>query len=297
MVQFMRRFRTEKDCLEYLMEYRWANGFTCPHCKNPKGWTMKRGLFHCSSCQKQTSVTAGTVLHNTRIPLQSWFLAMWFICTQKKGVSAADLQTELGLGCYKSAWLMMQKLRQAMVRLEREKLQNEAEVDETYLGATEANVRGRELIEKALIVIAVELNGRKIERIRLRHIPDASANSLCGFITDCVEADAVIHTDAWKGYSPLEKAGYKHQITSIKGDERVALECFPNVHLVASLLKRWVLSTYQGRVEHKHLQHYLDEFVFRFNRRKSKHVGKIFHSLVEQLFTHQAKTYDEIVSE
>ncbi len=296
MVQFMRRFRTEKDCEKYLWEFRWENGFTCPHCKNIKGWVTKRGLFHCTACQKQTSVTAGTALHKTRVPLQSWFLAMWFICTQKKGMSASDLQRELGLGSYRTAWLMFQKLRQSMVRSGREKLQNVVEVDETYLGGTEENVRGRALVGKALIVIAVELNGKKIERIRLRHVPDASANSLCGFIVDCIEPGAMIHTDAWKGYAPLEKLGYQHKSTPIKGNEEIASECFPHVHLVASLLKRWLLSTYQGKVGHKHLQHYLDEFVFRFNRRKSAHTGLIFHRLMEQLFTHQALTYKEIIS-
>ena len=170
-----------------------------------------------------------------------------------------------------------------MVRLGRESLSDGVEVDETYLGASESGVHGRQLVGKALVVIAVELAGAKVGRVRLRHVPDGSTSSLIGFIKDVVEPGATVHTDGWQGYARLSKAGYAHRVTPTRGDGELAVEVFAHVHLVASLLKRWLGATHQGNVSPKHLQPYLDEFAFRFNRRRSRHVGKIFHRLAEQL--------------
>lgn len=253
------------------------------------------GTIFCAACRRQTSLTAGTILHNTRVPLRGWLLAMWLVCTQKTGLSAAGLQRELGLGSYRTGWLMLQKLRQAMVRLGRESLGGSIEVDETYLGASESGVHGRQLVGKALVVIAVELAGAKVGRVRLRHVPDGSASSLVGFVEGVVEAGAMVHTDGWQGYAGLSKAGYAHRVTPTRGDGALAVDVFPHVHLVASLLKRWLGATHQGNVSPKHLQPDLDEFAFRFNRRRSKHVGKIFHRLAEQLFLRQAHTYRQII--
>jgi transposase-like protein len=251
--------------------------------------------MYCRRCQRQTSVTAGTILHNSRTPARKWFVGVWLLCTQKTGVSAKTLQRELKVG-YKTAWLILQKLRGAMVRSERSPLSGLAEVDETYVGAAEPGVGGRQLMGKALVVIAVELDGRKVGRIRLRQVPDASGKSLVGFIADCVEKGAAVHTDDWSGYRGVAEAGYGHRITPILDDPERALKFFPHVHLVASLLKRWLGATHQGGVQKQHLQGYLDEFTFRFNRRRSRHVGKIFHRLVEQLVVHKAKSYKEIVA-
>lgn len=296
LIEFMRMFATEEACVEYLNHVRWPEGFVCPACEGSTGWPTARGTIFCGGCQRQTSLTAGTILHKTRQPLRAWFLAMWLVCTQKTGLSAKGLQRELGLSSYQTAWLMLQKLRQAMVRLGRDSLSGSVEVDETYLGGKEEGVHGRALLGKALVVIAVELSGRQIGRIRLRHVPDASGKSLVGFVSDCVEPGTKVHTDGWPGYAGLDQEGYRHKISPISGSGESANEVFPHVHLVASLLKRWLRATHQGNVSAKHLQRYLDEFAFRFNRRRSRHIGKLFHRLAEQLVLRQAQTYQEITN-
>ena len=294
LVEFTQRFVTEEACVSYLAAVRWSEGFVCPACGGRKGWTTNRKTFYCAACRHQTSLTAGTILHKSQLPLRSWFLGMWLMCTQKTGLSAKGLERALGLGSYKTAWLMLQKLRQAMVRIGRDTLTGTVEVDETYVGGEETGVGGRQLVGKALVAIAVELEGKKVGRIRLRHVPDASGKSLVGFIADCVGKGAKVHTDDWNGYNSVPEAGYTHRVTPVLGDPKRALKYFPHVHLVASLLKRWLGATHQGRVTGKHLQRYLDEYAFRSNRRRSEHVGKLFHRLVEQLVLLQAKTYPEI---
>jgi len=294
LLEFLDRFATDEACLEYLCQVRWPEGVYCPQCSSRHGWPTERGTWFCGGCRRQTSPTAETILHGLRTPMRKWFLAVWLLCTQKTGVSAKTLQRELTIG-YKTAWLMLQKLRQATVRAERSPLSGTVEVDETYVGGTESGVGGRELVGKALVAIAVELEGKKVGRVRLRHIPDASGASLVGFLNDCVAKGSLVRTDDWNGYNGVEAAGFAHRVIPIHGDRERAQRFFPHVHLVASLLKRWLGATHQGRVQKPHLQAYLDEYAFRFNRRRSMHVGKIFHRLVEQMVIHKAKTYREIV--
>jgi transposase-like protein len=295
LLEFLDRFGTNEACLEYLRTIRWPEGFRCPACGSCDGWATARGTMYCRGCDRQTSPTAGTILHNSRTPIRKWFLAVWLMCTQKTGVSARTIQRELKVG-YKTAWLILQKLRHAMVREERNLLTGTVEADETYVGGEESGVGGRQLVGKALVAIAVELDGKRLGRIRLRHVPDASGNSLVGFIADYVVKGAKVHTDDWNGYNGLRQAGYAHRVTPIHGDPQRALKFFPHVHLVASLLKRWLGATHQGAVQKQHLQAYLDEYTFRFNRRRSAHVGKIFYRLIEQMVVHKGKSYKQIVN-
>ena len=280
LVAFRERFSSESACLDYLAALRWPDGFMCPGCSGREARRTGRGLFECRQCRRQTSVTAGTVFHNTRKPLTLWFEAMWHITSQKYGANALGLQRALGLGSYHTAWEWLHRLRRAMVRSGREPLSGLVEVDETYVGGERSGKRGRGAEHKALVAIAVEDKGKKsksgkgIGRIRLQHVPDASAQSLCGFIDAHVRTGSCIRTDGWISYEPLVGTGYHHLIV---GSRELTI-----AHLVASLLKRWLLGTYQGAVQFHHLAYYLDEFTFRFNRRASRSRGKLFYRLVQQ---------------
>ncbi len=292
--EFDERFSREATCRDYLARLRWPNGFVCPDCGHNRGWTNVRNDIQCAKCGHQTSLTAGTIFEGTRKPLRHWFKAMWWVTTQKTGGSACGLQRILGLRSYQTAWTWLHKLRRAMVRPGREKLSSEVEVDDAFVGGVEEDVAGRGSLEKARIVVAVEVESKRLGRIRIRHISDFSARSLIPFVEENVEPGSAVRTDGWTGYQGLK--GYKHVVRVI-GDRKRASKLFPSVHRVISLLKRWLLGTHQGRVTAKHLQRYLDEFVFRFNRRKSRHVGKIFFRLAQQGAGTEPVSYREVVTQ
>jgi transposase-like protein len=295
LTEFDAQFASEEACREYLFKLRWPDGFRCPGCDGNKSWPSRGGRRECARCGHQCSVTAGTIFQDTRTPLRLWFQAMWWMTTQKNGASALGLQRVLGLKQYQTAWTWLHKLRSAMVRPGRDLLSGRVEVDESYLGGLEEGLRGRLTESKALVIVAAQEDGRGIGRIRLRLIPDASAESLCRFILESVSAGSLIHTDGWQGYSSLESKGYVHQATVLKGKKEAASDLLPRVHRVISLLKRWLIGTHQGAVSHKHLDYYLDEFTFRFNRRRSASRGKLFYRLVQQAVSVEPSTYDEIV--
>ncbi len=294
LVQVESRFGSEQACWDYLVKLRWPEGFVCPRCGGRTAWTTTRRLFVCATCQHQTSVTAGTIFQDRRKPLTLWFRAIWWITTQKHGASALELQRVLGLGSYVTAWTWLHKLRRAMVRPGRERLQGRVELDEVFVGGIEEGVRGRQTETKALVAVACEERGKGIGRIRMRRIPDASAASLEAFLAEAVEPGSVVHTDGWDGYSGLTTKGYRHRVT-VAETPRLASLLFPRVHLVASLLKRWLLGTHQGAVSYTHLDYYLDEFVFRFNRRTSRSRGKLFQRLVEQALAVDPVPYKKLV--
>jgi transposase-like protein len=289
------RFSREQDCRDYLFRLRWPEGFRCSRCRETKAWPLRTGHWQCASCGHQTSVTAGTIFQDTRTPLTGWFRAMWWVTSQKNGVSALGLQRVLGLGSYQTAWAWLHKLRRAMVRPGRDRLSGRVEVDETYLGGLEKGARGRQTESKALIVVAAQEDGKGIGRIRMRRIPNASARSLVPFVEESVEPGSVVHTDGWLGYVPLESKGYIPKITFLRGNKKSPSELLPRVHRVVSLLKRWLLGTHQGAVSFEHLDYYLDEFTFRFNRRNSRNRGKLFFRLVQQAVAVGPITYRSIV--
>lgn len=275
------RFATEQACREYLARLRWPQGFTCPACRGTEAWSTGRWLWMCAACGHQVSVTAGTIFQDTRTPLTLWFRAIWWVVSQKNGASALGLQRILGLGSYRTAWTWLHKLRRAMVRPGRDRLSKMVEVDETFLGGVEAGGGRRHVGNKALVVIAAEVRGRAVGRIRMHRVADSSAESLLPFVQEAVAPGAVVITDGLQSYRGLPGLGYRHDRRILLGSGESAHAVLPRVHRVASLLKRWLLGTHQGAVSREHLDYYLNEFTFRFNRRTSRHRGKLFYRLLE----------------
>jgi len=297
MGEFDRWFVSEDRCREYLVSLRWPSGYRCPECESGSGWLTKRGLMHCRKCGHQASVTAGTIFHKTRKPLRLWFQMMWWMTGQKNGASALGLQRVLGLGSYPTAWAWLHKLRRAMVRPGRDRLAGEVEVDETFVGGVEAGGGRRHLGTKALVVIAAQVDGNGIGRIRLKRIPDASAKSLHAFVKEAIEPGSTAITDGWESYEGLKDLGYKHKPRNISASGKAASTLLPRVHRVASLLKRWLLGTHQGRVDRKQLPYYLDEFTFRFNRRTSRARGLLFYRLAQQAVASQPVPFSKLVGD
>ena len=294
LLEFQRRFSGDEECRRYLMESRWPDGYSCPRCNHREAYELSsRALLKCQDCGYQTSATAGTVLHGSKLPLSIWFWAAYLVTTHTPGFSALQLQRQLGLSRYETAWAMLQKLRRAMVRPERDRISGEVEVDETYVGGVEEGLRGgrQRKSTKSIVVGAVEVRGRGSGRIRLAVVKDVSAASLVPFVERTVETGSTLLTDAWQGYAPLRKT-YDHQPTT-QGDPKNAAKLLPRVHRAFSNLKTWLVGTHHG-VSPKHLPHYVNEFVFRFNRRRTPMAA--FQSLLGLTAQHTPTTYKMLYS-
>jgi transposase-like protein len=281
--EFVTMFPDDKSCTDYLNKLRWNGNFICPKCgvySTPWQQTHKRLV--CPHCRYQTTVTAGTIFDKTRTPLTTWLEAAWHVTTAKNGMSATTIERTLGIS-YRVAWTMLQRFRVAMVRSEREKLCGTVEVDETLVGGVDKGGKRGRGSQKSIVVIAIELHKPKgFGRVRMRFIPDASAKSLADFICDVVQPSSTICTDGWRGYNNLKSLDFNHEVTIVSTSEDQAHVSMPGVHNVAALLKRWILGTHQGAFATYHLQAYLEEYTFRFNRRLSKHRGLVFRRLLEQ---------------
>lgn len=279
-VELMDMFPDEEACADYLAMIRWPYGYQCLRCSDKNALKLGRGLYRCQSCKYEGSVIVDTLFQDTHKPLRVWFQAIWYVVSQKNGVSALGLQKALGLGSYRTAWIWLHKLRRAMVRPNRDKLSGIIEINETMIGGETSGKRGRGAEGKTLVLIATEDTEWGIGRIRLSTICDASGDALIGAIQQMVAIGSTIRTDGWAGYSGLSKLGYTHLPMSnhnVKDNDVVE-----QTHLVAALLKRWLIGTLHGAVEHKNLPYYLDEFTFRFNRRTSNSRGKLFYRLIQQ---------------
>lgn len=300
---FLDWFATEEACLAYLEKLRWANGFVCPSCGSvAEAYRASRTRLMCRDCQRQSTVTSGTIFDKTRTPLRVWLAAAWYLTNQKQGVSALGLQRVLGLGSYQTAWTMLHRFRRAMVRPGREQLKGQVEVDETYLAITDRQtpispVGRKSKTTKVQIVIAVEtLQPKGFGRIRLRRIANDSAACVIPFVQEVVEPGAQVHTDGSAAYLSLGELGYPHQRTVMLGSDVPAHVSMAGVHRVAALVQRWILGTHHGSVQPEHLDAYLDEFVFRFNRRTSSSRGMLFYRLLQQAVATQPVTYAQVAS-
>src|SRR5262245_24536198 len=266
--EFNKRFRSEEACWDYLVKARWPNGFACPKCKGTRACLLSAGLFECWACKRQTSVTAGTIFHGTRKPLMLWFQAAFLMTTQKGGVSAKTLERVLGLS-YETAWTWLQKLRLAMGQRARGKLRGRVEVDETMVGGLEKGMPGRSIGNKSIVFAAVENRGLASGRLRLELVPDVTSKTLCDATAKTVARKSRVKTDAYPSYGRLKHEDFDHLAVACGGER--SSEELPHVHRVFSLLKRVFLGTYQGSIGEKHLTGYLQEFEFRFNRRRAAH--------------------------
>jgi transposase-like protein len=298
--EFQSWFATDADCLDYLEWLRWPEGFVCPRCAHAGGWALGDGRSKCAACGARTAVTAGTLFDRRRTPLTVWFTACWMVAAQKDGVSALSLQRALEIGSYPTAWAMLHRLRSVLVRPGRDRLTGIVEVDETYIGGDEPGLRGgRARGKKSLVGVAVEVKQpRGYGRCRMAILADASAASLHPFVTENVEPGTTVITDAWQGYRGIDKLGYTHDRRSqraarARGEDPG--ELLPAVHRIASLVKRWLLGTHQGSVDEAHLQSYLNEFAFRFNRRGSTTRGMVFYRVLELAIRHDPVRYRDLV--
>jgi transposase-like protein len=279
--EFAAWFGDEQACVDYLAGLRWPDGFVCPRCGGGKSWRTAGRLWMCSGCGLKTSVTAGTIFHRSHTPLSTWFAAVWFVCSQKNGVSALGLQRVLGFGSYETAWAWLHKLRRAMVRPDRDRLAGVVEVDQSLLEGRAAGRLGA-ATDKVPVMIAVErVDQRRIGRIRLEVAEAPGTLELVEFACAVVQPGATIRTDGARMFRRLAGLGYTHE--PVTGYHAPALKAvLPGVHLVSSLLKRWSGGTLHHAITDRHLPYYLDEFTFRFNRRDSRARGMLFYRLLQQ---------------
>jgi transposase-like protein/DNA-directed RNA polymerase subunit RPC12/RpoP len=286
------QFSTEEACREYLFRLRWPSGYRCPRCGHGKAWPRADGLFECQGCGHKASTKAGTIFEGSRKPLVLWFRAVWWVTCQKNGASALGLQRILGLGSYETAWTWLHKLRRAMVRPGRDRLSGTIQIDETYIGGEKSGKRGRGAEGKTLVVIAAQEDGDGTGRIRLKQVADASGESLEAAVQETVATGAVVKTDGWVGYNGLKALSYQHKV--IRKTAEVGKNLLPLCHREAALIKRWLDGTHQGAVSHEHLDYYLDEYTFRFNRRTSSYRGKLFYRLLQNAVSVSPTKYHDI---
>ncbi len=300
LAEFARKFASNDACAKLLRHWKYPDGFQCPRCGHQKAWYLRsRKLDECQECGHQVSLTAGTALHGTRKPLNLWFLALFLFASSKRGISALELQRQLGLGSYQTAWAWLHKMRSALGQRTLALLEGTVEVDETYIGGVEEGngQRGRNTDRKAIAAAAAEAprTRKGFGRVRLAVLEDASSISLTDFVERSVDPRAYVVTDKWNGYNLLKSEGYRHRAINLSASSRKAHEELPGVHRVFSLLDRLLLGTYQGAVSRKHLQAYADEFEFRFNRRNSKSRGLVFQRLLSCCVHTKSPPYWEII--
>lgn len=269
LLDFQAMFPDEEACWKHLRRIRWPRGFVCPRCGHRKSyWIEERRLEQCQACRYQASLTAGTIFHNTRVPLQIWFLGIFFVARHKKAISALQFQRDTGLGSYRTAWTMLHKLRSTLKPRAAFLLRGLVEADETYVGASrERRVVGRRVLGKTIVGAVVEQREHTAGSARLAVLDGVAFHDLGPFLRRAIDgSEATVRTDGWKGYRPLEAAGVPHDPHTQGKDPARSAEILPWSHRIFSNLKCWLRGTFHG-VSRKHLQRYLDEFVYRFDRR------------------------------
>ena len=289
--EFGQMFHEEGACVDYLLSTRFPDQFVCPECGGKKAyWLPDRYAFKCAKCDTWTYLLAGTVMENTKMPICTWFMGAYLMVTHVPGISALQFQRQAGIRTYETAFQMLHKLRAAMVRPERGRLSGAVEVDETYVGGEKEGKPGRGAFGKVIVVGAVEVVRQHAGRARLKVVPDASEESLAGFVKDNVEEGSKVITDGWFSYQNLDVYGYRHVVIEGEDGAEVASE-MKHIHRVFGNLKTWLIGTHHG-VSGKHLPAYLNEYVFRFNRRLNPMLA--FNTILGLAVHAQAPTYEEL---
>jgi hypothetical protein len=306
LLDFQKMFCNEIACLRYLEAIRWPTGFACEKCSvvgEPFRVALRPRVLKCRSCHYETSVTAGTVMHRSKTSIFIWFWAAYLVSTQTPGISAMELQKKLGIARYETAFQILHKLRGAMVRPGRDKIGAEwpLELDIVFVGGkTRSGVQGK--TNQVPVIIAVEIRRRGIHdpktlqrplagRIRLQKLLNKTAASVNQFVRDCIAPGATIISDDGTEFSNLVNLGYDHHPVPMRGDRVKMDSTLPVISVVTANLKTWIDGTFHG-VQKKHLQAYLDEFMFRFNRRFYRSVS--FHSLLDLGALNTGITYREV---
>lgn len=279
--EFERKFSSESACRSYLLTARWGGKPRCGKCDHQRVYALSSGLWECSACGHQTSLTAGTPMEGTRKDLRVWFRAMWEVVSRKNGISAKDLQRVMGFGSYKTAWSWLHKIRRCLVNPESEPLRGSVQMDEGYLGGRrKGDQRGLSPDDKAVILVAAEVADG---RVRLEHAPNAKNESAASFVKRRIADDATIITDGGGIYNRKTLDQRPHEAHVQTPSEREQNDAVQVCHWTIANLKRWWLGTHHGAISDKHLQSYLDEFTFRYNRRKTKGVGRLVARVIENL--------------
>ena len=300
---FLERFGSDTQCRAYLSQARWPEGFRCAGCGHGQAWAHKaRLIYECAACGKQHSLLAGTIFEQTKTGLARWFLAIYLVTSSKGGISAMELKRQMGFGSYQTAWSWLHQIRRAMVRPDRAPLSERVEADETYVGGPKPGRGGRGAAGKTKVAGAVESDrghakGRRLGRLRLAVVDDVSAESLERFLAGAVARSAAVATDGWSGYRGVAAAGFRHERHVVRTSPGDAAAELPAIHLVFGLVKRWLLGTHHGAVGKKHLAAYLDEFVFRFNRRTARNLSHRFARVIEHAVQIEPTTYRTLVAQ
>lgn len=261
--EFQEQFQTEEACEKYLFEKRWPQSFVCPKCGGIGCYQLKgRREYVCQHCHRQSSVTTGTVLHRTHLPLTVWFWAMYFMVRDKRGISAVQLSRELEIS-YSSAWYLLQRLRKAMGQREQDYiLSGIVELDDAYFGSAKPNGKRGRGTGKTSALVSVSQTEDGHPRFLKVQVSKLDAASVAAVAKRTIRSGSEIHSDALSSFHAALQEDYSHQFQVFDKDS----DALHWVHTLISNIKSFFLGTYHG-LEKKHLQRYFDEFTFRFNRR------------------------------
>ena len=291
LADFEAAFPDEESCRRFLIELRWGAVPICSRCEGNELWELSNGRFECSRCGRQVSVTAGTPLHGTRKPLKLWFRAVWEMTTHKGGISAKDLQRIMGFGSYETAWCWLHKLRRCAFSRARQPLAGPVQLDDGYIGGVDERP-GRPKGNKALVLVAAEPGGR----VRLEHSPDLTTQSVKSFVCRNLSSESRITTDGYRSFNKKSLGPRPHHQHVQKKKRHITFDPLQHAHFALSLFKRCWIGTYHGAISRKHLQVYLDEFEFRYNRRKTVGVGRIAARLFQSLVGLPPLPYSSMVA-